>query len=120
MHLHIFLFLVFQGFQEHQCAYSKRRSIGRQTPLHRKPSELYNRAQGDTVLQSAAKEQLPPWLLGFQCNERYLKWGDSAQTQLLKIYAARELGKVGPTLHVSCSHCITCEHQRCDVRMVAE
>lgn len=44
--------------------------------------------------QPGADSQLPPWLLGFQCNERYLKWGDSAQTQLLKIYAARELGKV--------------------------
>lgn len=45
---------------------------------------------------NAANEQLPPWLLGFQCNERYLKWDDSAQIQLLKIYAARELGKVLP------------------------
>ncbi|BDA50236.1 hypothetical protein COCOBI_15-3650 [Coccomyxa sp. Obi] len=47
-------------------------------------------------IQPGADSQLPPWLLGFQCNERYLKWGDSAQTQLLKIYAARELGKDVP------------------------
>ena len=38
---------------------------------------------------------LPPWLLGFQCNERYLAWDESAHVQLLKIYAAKELGKVG-------------------------
>ena len=37
---------------------------------------------------------LPPWLLGFQCNERYLKWDSSAQIQLLKIHAAKEMGKV--------------------------
>ena len=37
---------------------------------------------------------LPPWLLGFQCNERYLQWDSSAQIQLLKIHAAREMGKV--------------------------
>ncbi|CAL8465256.1 g4791 [Coccomyxa elongata] len=47
-------------------------------------------------IQPGADGQLPPWLLGFQCNERYLKWGDSAQTQLLKIYAARELRKDVP------------------------
>ena len=37
---------------------------------------------------------LPPWLLGFQCNERYLQWDSSAQIQLLKIHAAKEMGKV--------------------------
>ena len=37
---------------------------------------------------------VPPWLLGFQCNERYLKWDSSAQIQLLKIHAAKEMGKV--------------------------
>ena len=37
---------------------------------------------------------LPPWLLGFQCNERYLQWDSSAQIQLLKIHAAKETGKV--------------------------
>ena len=37
---------------------------------------------------------LPPWLLGFQCNERYLQWDSSAQIQLLKIHAATAMGKV--------------------------
>lgn len=54
----------------------------------------------------AAGEQLPPWLLGFQCNERYLKWDDSAQIQLLKIHAARELEKVLIQCKLDCrQHC---------------
>lgn len=34
----------------------------------------------------------PPWMFGFQCNERYLDWDASAQRQLLKIVAADKLG----------------------------
>lgn len=33
----------------------------------------------------------PPWTFGFQCNERYLQWDDSAQRQLLKIHARQKL-----------------------------
>ena len=48
---------------------------------------------------------IPPWLFGFQCNERYLAWDESAHVQLLKIYAARELGKVSQQ-HCTLGACI--------------
>ena len=49
--------------------------------------------------QLAQKEQdrtgsAPPWAFGFQCNERYLQWDDSAQRQLIKIHVAEKLDKV--------------------------
>lgn len=51
--------------------------------------------EGQIFDESAIKDSpLPPWLFGFQCNERYLKWDSAAQIQLLKIHAASELGKV--------------------------
>ena len=54
--------------------------------------------------QLALKEQdetstAPPWAFGFQCNERYLQWDDSAQRQLIKIHVAEKLDKVSQ-LHV--------------------
>lgn len=36
--------------------------------------------------------EMPPWMFGFQCNERYLDWDASAQRQLLKIVASDKLG----------------------------
>lgn len=35
-----------------------------------------------------------PWNIGHQTNERLLRWDDSAQRSLIKIYVARELDKV--------------------------
>ncbi|KAG2492319.1 hypothetical protein HYH03_009270 [Edaphochlamys debaryana] len=35
---------------------------------------------------------LTPWTFGFQCNERYLSWDQSAQLKLLKIVLADKLG----------------------------
>jgi hypothetical protein len=32
------------------------------------------------------------WEFGFQCNERYLKWDESAQVQLLKLHCSDKLG----------------------------
>lgn len=53
--------------------------------------------------QSALGEgALPPWMFGFQCNERYLAWDSSAQIQLLKIHAAREMGRVRQALLSVC------------------
>ena len=34
-----------------------------------------------------------PWYIGHQTNERLLRWDDSAQRSLIKIYVARELDK---------------------------
>ncbi len=85
--------LMLQVFQEPQRAQFKRCSIRRQAKQYIKQT-LRSSNSSDSVQQSATEGQLPPWHLGFQCNERYLRWGDNAQTQLLKIYAARELGKV--------------------------
>ena len=54
----------------------------------------------DRVVLDIGDNPIPPWLFGFQCNERYLAWDESAHVQLLKIYAAKEMGKVGQ------QHCI--------------
>ncbi|KAL4421626.1 hypothetical protein ABPG75_010917 [Micractinium tetrahymenae] len=32
-----------------------------------------------------------PWKMGYQCNERYLKWDSSAQRQLILIWVAQQL-----------------------------
>ena len=66
---------------------------GAQLSSHRGRS-LVSRAT-DRVVVDTGDKTIPPWLFGFQCNERYLAWDESAHVQLLKIYAARELGKVG-------------------------
>ena len=52
--------------------------------------------------RALGEEALPPWMFGFQCNERYLAWDSSAQIQLLKIHAARELGRVRQALPSVC------------------
>lgn len=39
-----------------------------------------------------AKEEEDPWYIGFQMNERYLKWGESGQARFLKLHCAKELG----------------------------
>ena len=57
-------------------------------------------ASADTK-QSAGKqseERQPPWQFGFQTNERYLKWDDSAQLQLLKLHVAEKLDQVKQSL----------------------
>ncbi|DBB04678.1 hypothetical protein WJX77_011941 [Trebouxia sp. C0004] len=46
--------------------------------------------------QAASKvrqERPPPWIFGFQTNERHLKWDESAQRQLLKMHVADKLGQ---------------------------
>ncbi|PNW82420.1 hypothetical protein CHLRE_06g278150v5 [Chlamydomonas reinhardtii] len=45
-------------------------------------------AKGST---SEAAETIP-WQFGFQCNERYLSWDQSAQLKLLKLVLAEKLG----------------------------
>ena len=57
---------------------------------------LISKATDRDVLDANAlgNSPLPPWCFGFQCNERYLAWDESAQVQLLKIHAAMETGKV--------------------------
>lgn len=51
----------------------------RRTPIDASSQELRNPDGSDTVF-------------GFQCNERYLDWDESATRQLLRIYAAEQLG----------------------------
>lgn len=36
--------------------------------------------------------------MGFQCNERHLKWDDSAQRQLLRLTVAKKLDLVSLSL----------------------
>lgn len=72
---------------------------------HHRPSRCHFRVTRATergIFDKAAlgDSPLPPWLFGFQCNERYLKWDASAQIQLLKIHAAREMGKVCLVLRI--------------------
>ncbi|GLC46640.1 GATA-type zinc finger protein 1 [Pleodorina starrii] len=44
------------------------------------------------ALASAESTSGTPWSFGFQCNERYLAWDQSAQLQLLKIVLSDRLG----------------------------
>jgi hypothetical protein len=40
----------------------------------------------------SALQKDPVWEFGFQCNERYLQWDDSAQVRLLKLHCSKQLG----------------------------
>ena len=62
-----------------------------QQPQNIKPCPGRGRTAAASALQATAlheqasssgREELAPWLLGFQCNERYLQWDDSAQVRL--------------------------------------
>lgn len=44
------------------------------------------------ALHAGKAEEKEPWYIGFQMNERYLKWGESGQARFLKIHCAKELG----------------------------
>lgn len=55
---------------------------------------------------NANAERPPPWNFGFQTNERYLKWDESAQRQVLKMHVADKLGQV-PCGRFCCG---TCQH----------
>jgi hypothetical protein len=69
-------------------------------PLHRCPTVRAAERSTSTVCSAAASTSGPssadriqtPWQFGFQCNERYLHWEDSAQAQLVRIWLAREMG----------------------------
>lgn len=39
---------------------------------------------------AAAAGQRSPWGLGYQMNERFLRWDDSAQRQLILIWVAQQ------------------------------
>ena len=57
---------------------------------------LVSRAASDAQGAHApeADTLLNPWPFGFQVSERTLVWSDHAQRRLLKIHAAKSLGKV--------------------------
>lgn len=41
--------------------------------------------------RAQASQKPSPWHLGYQLNERYLEWGTAPQTQLIKMFCAKEL-----------------------------
>lgn len=63
--------------------------------MHHRHKEFVLQAAPDTQqgASRAHEERPPPWSFGFQTNERYLKWDESAQRQLLKLHVAAKLDK---------------------------
>lgn len=55
----------------------------------------------------------PPWSFGFQTNERYLQWDESAQRQLLKMHVATKLGKVRWHAPIACTQCTNTSTWNC-------
>ena len=56
----------------------------------------------DDAQAVASDPALNPWPFGFQVSERNLVWSDGAQRRLLKIHAAKSLGKVARLLLCTC------------------
>lgn len=48
------------------------------------------RADRSVDIAAAPEAEGAPWSMGYQCNERYLKWDDSAQRQLILIWVAQQ------------------------------
>ena len=83
-----------------------------QGPPHKSGCATLIQAAPDTQqgASRAHEERPPPWSFGFQTNERYLKWDESAQRQLLKLHVAAKLDKVLPGCNTACMFC----HCQCD------
>jgi hypothetical protein len=87
-------------------AAGSRVSVGRPIPtphcrsLLRNPTTLCQSPINFTKISAQSSKQQPELrnpdgsdtIYGFQCNERYLEWDDSAARQLIKIYVAEQLG----------------------------
>ncbi len=92
------------------CSARRRHAEHAAGPIHHNTASLAvpqqdpRRCTSSTWPMSAAKKRAPrhmscsaadtgnPWMLGFQCNERYLEWDDSSHIKFLRLTLARNQG----------------------------
>ncbi|GMH45048.1 hypothetical protein BSKO_13005 [Bryopsis sp. KO-2023] len=83
---------VLQGFRSSK---EKHRDAKRSRTVSLATSEISSENGGDDgggVAAEPVVDGSPPWSFGFQCNERYLDWDDSAQRRLVQLVASEKLG----------------------------